>query len=368
MLKPELLLSIINTIGDFALLAMGYGAILRYVKHALLRDVAIGLIFGIGACLAVLNSIEIIPGVRIDVRAAMVVLAGPFGGVIGAVEAGLITAAMRYWQGGVGASAGVANIFSTAVLGMCLLPWLGRGRGVSFRQQIALGLLCNVPLLFIFTIPIDNNAEVFLRAIGPLSVGSLVAVVLLARILNSALSEYRRRNELVAEATLDPLTGLLNRRGFERSMTVAFDRLRERQESASVLVVDIDHFKRVNDVFGHDAGDTVLVRIADLIRSQIRGDDIIARFGGEEIVLVMPGIGEDRAQAAAERLRRVIAHARLLADHGNGSHQGVTVSIGVVSRAVRDISFDEMFKLADTALYRAKDHGRNRVEVMQAAA
>lgn len=366
MIRTDLLLGIFNAISVFALLSLAYGVLLKKVNGARLRQAIVGILFGFGGLIAVANATEIVPGVRIDVRAALLVLAGPFGGLIAAIEAAVITSIGRYAQGGIGMTAGILNIVTTALIGCFFMPRMsGQPDALPFKRQLLLGLLCNVPLLFILTVPVDNAFDLFKTVVGPVSAGSLAAVLILSYILNGAVRDYRRRSELEAQATVDPLTGLLNRRGFERRLKPIFSRLQKTPDTfATVIVIDIDHFKQVNDRFGHEAGDAALVDIAAIVSAQVRHTDLVARFGGEEIVVAMPWLSKEESRCVAERLRSAVAEAKLLSERG---HPGLTISIGVTTQAADALDFLEMFRLADSALYRAKANGRNRVEYAQAA-
>jgi two-component system cell cycle response regulator len=133
-----------------------------------------------------------------------------------------------------------------------------------------------------------------------------------------------------------------------------------------MLVLDVDRFKVVNDTWGHDAGDEVLREFADRVRACTRGIDLVARMGGEEVVVVLPDTSLDAACAVAERIRERV-EAEPFSIHRNTRSITVTVSIGVASRRAGDASAAEMMKRADDALYRAKDAGRNRVIVANAA-
>jgi two-component system cell cycle response regulator len=161
-------------------------------------------------------------------------------------------------------------------------------------------------------------------------------------------------------AVTDALTGLHNRRYLDSHLAALFDEATLRARPLSVLVLDIDRFKAVNDTFGHDAGDEVLREFATRIRSQTRGIDVVARFGGEEIVVVVPDTGLESARAVAERICERI-EAEPFAIHQGTRAIPVTVSIGVAARTLEDRSPAEILKRADLALYRAKQEGRNRV-------
>ena len=171
--------------------------------------------------------------------------------------------------------------------------------------------------------------------------------------------EHINTQELIDAALTDPLTGLHNRRGLEgRSEAIHF-----RPGGAPVtqvwIMVDIDHFKRVNDTYGHEAGDEVLKAVAEALRSTARGADIVARFGGEEFVLVLPDTSAELAVRIAERLRLAI---EALSTDVEGQVIRVTASFGVAQRAAQESQL-EVLERADAALYSSKKEGRNRVTV-----
>ncbi|MGY1652201.1 histidine kinase N-terminal 7TM domain-containing diguanylate cyclase [Geodermatophilus sp. SYSU D01119] len=180
--------------------------------------------------------------------------------------------------------------------------------------------------------------------------------------LNQRLAEQvevieRLRAELAEEAVRDPLTGLHNRRHLDRALGAGLA-ARPRTGELSVLVVDVDHFKRVNDRLGHAAGDVVLTALAGILAGAVREGDTAARLGGEEFVLVLPGAGREQALARAERIRRTVAATRHDVD---GGPLTVTVSIGVAVCPADGASAAALLEAADRALYTAKATGRDRV-------
>jgi diguanylate cyclase (GGDEF)-like protein len=150
----------------------------------------------------------------------------------------------------------------------------------------------------------------------------------------------------------DSLTGLFNRRAMNEALQRAWLRHRRTRAPLAVLVVDLDHFKRINDTRGHAAGDVVLARVAALLQGQLRAEDVLGRAGGEEFWVVLPETSREHASALAERLRHTVAEAAL----------GTTCSVGVSLADAADAGVDQLVARADAALYRAKEGGRNRVE------
>jgi two-component system cell cycle response regulator len=161
-------------------------------------------------------------------------------------------------------------------------------------------------------------------------------------------------------ALTDPLTGLFNRRYMETHVGTLVERSAARGKSLSLLILDIDYFKSINDNYGHDAGDDVLREFAERLRASIRGIDLACRYGGEEFVVVMPDTDLGVATLVAERIRRRIAGEPFPIEKGARAIE-VTISVGIAARVGPQDNASQMLKRADEALYRAKRDGRNRV-------
>ena len=164
-------------------------------------------------------------------------------------------------------------------------------------------------------------------------------------------------NEDLEMVVSDPLTGLGNRRYLERHTGPLLGALEEDGVPFSLLVFDIDHFKRVNDILGHDMGDTILKEIAARIVTNMRAVDIVSRYGGEEFLIAMPETTLERGLSAAERVRQYIAGTPVFVD---GQALSITLSAGV-AEAQPDEHLRDIFRRADQALYKSKQNGRNRV-------
>lgn len=167
------------------------------------------------------------------------------------------------------------------------------------------------------------------------------------------------RTALKLQATTDPLTKLQNRRAFFEEGDKAVFTVQRYKTELSLILLDIDYFKKVNDKYGHHSGDVVLVRVAQLLNSMIRHVDIAARIGGEEFCLMLPGTNRLGAAVLAERIRKTIMEDVIRVDN---EELQITISSGLVTAASESYDkFDDLLKIADRRLYLAKENGRNRI-------
>ena len=177
----------------------------------------------------------------------------------------------------------------------------------------------------------------------------------------SILQTGRRISEGSPAAALDDLTGLPLRGAFTEAAGQVLDARRTSGRKVSLLVVDIDHFKIVNDSFGHMQGDDVLLAVAQELQEHTRGGDFVGRFAGDEFVVLLPGTDAEGACAFAERLRKGVAGLKCRRREGRGEPISITLSIGVATAPTNGETYEELFATADAALYNAKRRGRNAV-------
>lgn len=167
-------------------------------------------------------------------------------------------------------------------------------------------------------------------------------------------------NRTITMAVTDSLTGLHNRRYLDTHMPVLLSRAMGRERPLSVIMLDFDYFKRINDQYGHDAGDDVLREFATRLRKNIRGMDLMCRHGGEEFVVVLPDTDMEAAKAVAERIRTAVSDTPFAV--ANGKHKvKLTISMGIAGLRLVGDSADALFSRTDAALYQAKKGGRNRI-------
>ena len=171
-------------------------------------------------------------------------------------------------------------------------------------------------------------------------------------------SELAADQRLIRMANVDALTSLSNRAVFDREIAEAFDQAGRLERALSLVLFDIDHFKKFNDTYGHQTGDLVLRHIGRLVQQNIRGGDIAARYGGEEFAIILPATSLQGAVIQAERLRASVCHHTFDKD---GEQLSLTVSVGLSNYADGYETVEEFIEAADKALYKAKSDGRDRV-------
>jgi diguanylate cyclase (GGDEF)-like protein len=197
-----------------------------------------------------------------------------------------------------------------------------------------------VGLLSLYTVPgteVSDSLKLFLA-----SLGNLIGI---------AINNSRLYEETKSVSLHDPLTGLANRRFLQIQLEKSFGAAKRYHEKLSVVMLDIDHFKQYNDTRGHQEGDRLLTRLAEVLLKGMREADYVFRYGGEEFLCVLPETGLATACEAAERLRRAVQ-----------VETDVTISLGVATFTDDMPDKDTLIRKADEALYRAKERGRNRVE------
>jgi len=247
---------------------------------------------------------------------------------------------------------------------------LRRGR-VHHVEDTSDGLLCKhlhkpLPAAYI-CVPMMAQGEALgilhlgYREIGRLTEPKQHLVVAVAEHVALSLSNLKLHETLRSQSIRDPLTGLFNRRFMEESLIREVLRAARNQGPLGVIMIDLDGFKSFNDTFGHDAGDALLREFGFLLRNNIRAEDIACRYGGEEFTLILPEATLEATLERAEQIREEIKRLKVL--HRDQDLGQVTVSLGVAVFPNHGTTGEALLRAADTALYRAKIDGRDRVAV-----
>jgi two-component system, cell cycle response regulator len=249
---------------------------------------------------------------------------------------------------------------------LAILDWMmPKMEGIELCRRIRTLKTDQPPYLIMLTakegkadivVGLDAGADDYL--VKPYDIGELRARVSVGRrMIELQAKLLEARNALTYEATHDPLTGVLNRRAILNVLSRELSRERRQHSGLAMGICDIDHFKKINDTHGHMVGDEVLCGFVRLLESGLRKYDLLGRFGGEEFMIITPGVRENGISMLYERLRAAVE------DHPVPTRAGnvfITISIGATIRRENE-NVDELFAAADSALYEAKNGGRNRV-------
>jgi len=244
-------------------------------------------------------------------------------------------------------------------------PWLGRFEA-SRHAMFFPG--ANPPPASVALLPLARSRQFT----GSLNLGSMDArrfvdgmatdfMERLAAIVAICLENVANQERLRHLGMTDPLTGAYNRRYFDQRLHEEAERARRSGQALCCMVLDVDHFKQINDVYGHAAGDAVLREMTQHIKAQLRTSDVMARYGGEEFAVLLTQTDIEAAHVIAERIRQTVARTRFVV--ADGTDLAVTVSMGVATldADLQGASAATLVAAADTAMYRAKNGGRNRV-------
>jgi len=219
----------------------------------------------------------------------------------------------------------------------------------NIRSVIAIPMLTENKLLGLLVMLSEKPDFLDIFQIGLLEV--------LCNQASISIANAKLHAEIEKLATTDGLTGLYNHRRFQENLAEEFKRLNRQSSPVSLILADIDYFKKVNDTCGHPVGDLVLKEVSKIIREEIRDIDIPARYGGEEFAVILPGTDAEGSKIIAERLRKAVMDATFSAD---GKALKVTISIGIASAPFDARSKEELIEKTDQALYHAKHNGRNQ--------
>ncbi|GGS10132.1 GGDEF domain-containing protein [Deinococcus sedimenti] len=284
------------------------------------------------------------PGIQVDLRAVPIAFVTlQFGPVAGLMVA-LPLLIYRVWLGGIGVYAAIPSLLSVILITSLVrrvVPPMGPLFWKHWPSIILMFLLNGVPVLFL-----PDGVRLFVQIYPLLLLLSVAGALAGWGILSERFHVLRLTSQWQSAALTDPLTGLGNRRQFDQDLTAM-------GSGDALLLVDIDHFKRVNDTFGHQAGDEVLQEVARLLEREGRGRDRAYRYGGEEFALILRNVQVGSLIRVAERLRSGVAALPLASIRGS-----VTVSLGGVQWAA--LMPEQLIERADQALYAAKRSGRNQ--------
>lgn len=340
-----------------------WGQVLRSSKipklSPLAKELASGLACGILGSTLILFTIKSVPGVYVDLRTLAAMIAAAYGGVFAAIVSSIIIAAVRMILFGVSAASLAAA--SNLIVLIALFYLISRIKSGSLQKWIYM-LSANIIVvgMTIFLLLNGKQSEVNSIIVAlQLSFAMLVAGTIVYFAIEYTLKSNSLFLQFKEQSTKDHLTGLNNIRQFDSAMNELTCRVKSNNEKLSLLLIDIDHFKNVNDTYGHTAGDAVLTQLGSVLTASCRSFDIVSRNGGEEFSVLLPDCPTNQALEVAERIRKAVKNKTFLLPDGNSIK--ISVSIGAATYPDTVQNLGEIFRQADEALYRAKRSGRDKV-------
>jgi diguanylate cyclase (GGDEF)-like protein len=227
-----------------------------------------------------------------------------------------------------------------------------------------------------FRVPVYNNALVPLqfgseKIIGAIAVDNLdknrpitksdvISLMNYATQVGLAIESFQSHQKMMSLSFTDSMTGLYNRRFFDKTLAQEVSRCQRYDRNCSLMLIDIDHFKRVNDTYGHDAGDEIIQQVAGILQKNVRGLDVVSRIGGEEFAIILPETPPNNVSVVVDRLLKEFRHTKPAVSIMAAKKEVITISLGVAIYRGGPVTPQGLFKLADKSLYRAKKTGRDK--------
>jgi len=361
--EAALLTGLLRGLAMSALIILAYAKVIAVTTGRVANNVGVGVLFSAAGIVSMSDPLVLSPGILYDGRVPILALAYGFSGAIGVALTTLTIGGYRLWLGGAGAASGLAAICIAAAAGIAVTQISRRYLRSRLLQSFVLGITASASAIAVFLLPREVWPTITFHILFPIVIANIIGVVMLNDFLWNEKRRLRLFRTLQHDAAVDPLTRLANRRSFDSKAASALSPGLNPSGDYSVIMIDIDHFKQVNDTYGHHMGDTVLAHIADIVRDAVRKTDVVARFGGEEIAVLLPGVEATQATAIAEKIRQRIEAKEFPMQNG---FMHVTISAGTAGSNIADSDIPAALRAADTALYVAKRNGRNKVEVATA--
>jgi len=354
----DLFVHLLQNTGMLALAAIAYGVFVARIGGTA-GDLLLGVLFGCGAVLSMTAPVELMPGIFVDSRATMVILSSFFGGPLAALLSAAITIAYRIYMGGQGVLAGSLALFIAMAIGLAG-HYLFHADAYKVRKRhiFLLAAVSPLTMLSLLVLPSELALQILATSALPVVAVRIIGVVFLGLVMVGEQNRSRAEARIRRMAYVDELSGLANRRAFSGYLNREWKRWERYGEAFSVVVLDIDRFKVINDTFGHPTGDQVIRRLGELMIEESRGADVVARMGGEEFGMLLPYTPSASAYIVAERIRARVEREEIVVD---GERIHFTVSLGVSADVENYANISKCLSGADRALYEAKRLGRNGV-------
>ncbi|WP_159086910.1 GGDEF domain-containing protein [Loktanella sp. Alg231-35] len=341
-------------------LAFLFNVVLRRFHGTRYEAPAFGTLFGIAIVVGMINPLSLGEGLIFDTRTLLLGAATTFAGPVAGVVALVFGVICRLVLGGAGVTSGVVGLLTAFGLALAFERYLRSKISYPAVGDVALGAVITLSIGAIFLIPFDIALGLFLEIAPVLLICNVVGIAVIGMVFRREKRYFEATKALEEHARRDPLTNLLNRRGLDAHVGESrFDA----QNGHAFFFFDIDNFIRINDSYGHDAGDATLAIIAARLRNSLREEAIFARHGGDEFSIYLPSVNAADVEGIAERLCGLVSDKPV---ERGGTSFDVSISMGVFWSRVH-CPLQEMINQADTQLMMAKNKGKNRAQVTYSA-
>ncbi len=315
-----------------------------------------GILGGILGCILMIFSIHVGDNTILDLRHVAIILSGIYGGIIPTIISSIIISIFRVAYFGINTSSVTASINMLNIAIVCSI--ILKSKLLGWKKWVFMNLYALIAISISLVFLLENRKDLIyiLANYCTISIFASGFVYYLVWYVKTSNEMFIRLKE---ESLKDFLTGLNNVREFDLVLNRLINRVKEYKEKLSILIIDIDHFKKVNDTYGHNTGDLVLQELGKILASSCRTEDIASRIGGEEFAILLPNCAYEQALEVAEIIRRDIENHKFVLS--NNTSINITVSIGLATYSDTVENLDELVIKADEALYKAKQTGRNKI-------
>ena len=319
-----------------------------------------GVTAGILGCLLMIYGVRVAPETILDLRQFAIIVVAIHGGIVSSVITGIIMAIFRITYFGINPSSIIALFLIIAISLSCgLISQLKVG---NKKKWIYMNIVSTICVIIAISIVLEDKI-ILIKSITYLVIMSFSTAVLTYYLSKHVVLSNTLLQKYKSESSKDFLTGLNNVRSFDIMLNRMLENTMAKDEDLSILMIDIDHFKKVNDTYGHSEGDAVLEKLGSILSNMCRSFDVVSRIGGEEFCILLPRCSSAKAIEVGERIRREVEKRSFKLT--TGLEINITVSIGVVSYPETTRDVDILLEQADKALYASKRNGRNQVSLLQ---
>ncbi len=329
----------------------------NFDQNSLLRyKIIYGILNGLLGCIIMLYSVEIYASTIIDFRNVAIILAVMMGGFISSIIATLLIGCFRIFYFGYSISSITAFITILIVSIVCsIIARKVKSIKLKWTYCTLFGIIAwSIALIYL----IEDN-ELLMKTLLLYIVGTIIVMIIIYYYIASLITTNQLFKKYKEQAIRDYLTGLYNVRQFDKYYNQLSKIVAEENKKLSILLIDIDYFKKVNDTYGHTEGDLVLKELSELFIKCCRHDDIVSRNGGEEFSVLLNNCDKHNAYQIADRILTTVEKHQFVLSNGEPIH--ITISIGIATYPTTTTNINKLIEEADKALYEAKQNGRNQI-------